>query len=134
MVMMGKEGGEVLTLENLVTTLREVGSTKQAPPSDRYHLRPTIFGGNCDVEQFIKEFEGIMKSLQMEVVRLQQQRDSRRTLDVRNNSTRLNQLTCWGCGALGHVQRECPHKGRMPLSIRGSQQIPPTMRAGQAFS
>lgn len=54
-----REGEEVLTLENLVTALREVGFANPAPPGDRYHLRPMIFRGDCDVEQFIKEFQDI---------------------------------------------------------------------------
>jgi len=49
-----EEGGEALTLESLVTALRAVGMANQAPPGDRYRLQPPIFGGNCDVEQFIR--------------------------------------------------------------------------------
>jgi len=63
----------------------------------------------------------MVKGLQMEVMRLQQQQEGRRTADVRTNLTRPNQPTCWGCGALGHVQRQCPQKGKLPLNIRGSQ-------------
>jgi len=54
-----EEKAEVLTLENLVTPLRKVGSTTPAPPGDRYRLQPSIFGGNSDVVRFIKEFEDV---------------------------------------------------------------------------
>jgi len=51
--------GEVLTLQNLVTAIREVGSANPAVLGDSYHLRHPIFGGDCDIEQFIKEFEEV---------------------------------------------------------------------------
>jgi len=48
-----------LTVEVLVTALRELQGTRQAPPGDRYHLSPPILRGEGDVEQFIREFEGV---------------------------------------------------------------------------
>jgi len=54
-----ENGGEALTLESLVIALRAVGLANQASPGDRYRLRPPIFGDDCDVEQFIREFEDI---------------------------------------------------------------------------
>jgi len=48
-----------LTIEALVTALREVQWASQAPPGDRYCLKPPIFGGDSDVEQFIREFEDV---------------------------------------------------------------------------
>ena len=45
-----------LTMETLIAALREVG---KATPGDRYRLRPPIFGGDGDVEQFIREFEEV---------------------------------------------------------------------------
>jgi len=46
-----------LTMETLIAALREVG---KAAPGDKYHLRPLIFGGNGDIEQFIRN-ESIIK-------------------------------------------------------------------------
>jgi len=43
-----------LTIETLVTALREFQGTSQAPPGDSYRLKPPIFGGEGDVEQFIR--------------------------------------------------------------------------------
>jgi len=59
MARIAEDGGEALTLESLVIAIRAVGPAHQASPGDRYRLRPPIFGGNCDVEQFIREFEDI---------------------------------------------------------------------------
>jgi len=287
------DGGEALTLENLVTALRAVGTATQAPPGDMYRLQPPIFGGDCDVEQFIREFEDVstiaqwpapvrllqlrscltgsaksyaigedvgqiyqalrarfgltardartklqnmrrdrrtslqdhanaierlalivfsrtaleerreliyeaffstfndsglqkhylaakittieealemgrsyyqvdnhhradftasqvkeaakddttvaavadpaptspqitmlldmVKGLQLEVVRLQQQQTGSQRADIRTRPNRLNQLTCWGCGAIGNVQRQCPHKGKPHLNHQGSR-------------
>jgi len=63
----GREGGpapevpagSALTIEALVTALREVQGASQAPPGIRYRLKPLIFGGDSDVEQFIHEFEDV---------------------------------------------------------------------------
>jgi len=63
----------------------------------------------------------MVKGLQLEVARLQQQQGGRRTTEIRTNPTRSNQPTCWGCGASGHVQRRCPQKGKLPLNARGSR-------------
>jgi len=53
--VVGEERGEdPLTMETLITALREFG---EATPGDRYRLRPPIFGG--DGEQFIREFEEV---------------------------------------------------------------------------
>jgi len=55
--VVGEEGREdPLTMETLIAALREVG---KATPEDRYRLRPPIFGGDGDVEQFIREFEEV---------------------------------------------------------------------------
>jgi len=42
-----------------VAALREVRRASQAPPGDRYCLKPPIFGGDSDVEQFTCEFEDV---------------------------------------------------------------------------
>ena len=58
--MVREEGEEDrLTMETLITALREVSRAGQAVPGDRYRLRPPIFGGDGDVEQFIREFEEV---------------------------------------------------------------------------
>jgi len=44
-----------LTMETLITALREVSKAGQAVPGDRYRLRPPIFEGDGDVEQFTRE-------------------------------------------------------------------------------
>jgi len=48
-----------LTIEALVTALQGLRAQGQAPPSDRYRLQPPNFGGEGDVEQFIREFEDV---------------------------------------------------------------------------
>jgi len=48
-----------LTVEALVTAFRELRGTSQAQPGDRYRLQPLNFGGEGDVEQFIREFENV---------------------------------------------------------------------------
>jgi len=37
----------------------QVHGASQAPPGDRYRLKPLIFGGDSDVEQFICKFEDV---------------------------------------------------------------------------
>jgi len=59
MARIAKDGGEALTLESLVTVLQALGPANQVPPGGRYCLQPLIFGGGCNVEQFIREFEDI---------------------------------------------------------------------------
>jgi len=58
---MAREGeeGENLTMESLVTALREVSRAGQALPRDRYNLRPPIFRREGDIEQFIRKFEEV---------------------------------------------------------------------------
>jgi len=56
MARIAEDGEEALTLESLVIARQAVGPANQASPGDRYHLRPLIFRGNCDVEKFIREF------------------------------------------------------------------------------
>lgn len=51
--------GPALTLEALLTTLREVQGAEQTPTGDRYSLKPLTFGGDSDVEQFIREFKDV---------------------------------------------------------------------------
>jgi len=63
----------------------------------------------------------MVKSLQLEVVRLQQQQAGSQRADIRIRPNWPNQLTCWECGALGRVQRQCPHKGKLPLNSQGSR-------------
>jgi len=63
----------------------------------------------------------MVKGLQLEVVRLQQQQAGSRRSDSRTRPNRPNQLTCWGCGAIGHVQRQCPRQGKPPLNSQGSR-------------
>jgi len=46
-----------LTLEALVTALREVQGARQAPLVDRRRLKSLTFGGDSDVEEFIRKFE-----------------------------------------------------------------------------
>jgi len=46
-----------LTIEALLTDLRELQGMSQAPPGDRYRLKPPIFGGEGNVERLICEFE-----------------------------------------------------------------------------
>jgi len=48
-----------LTIEALVTALQGLRGQGQAAPGDRYRLQPPTFGGDGDVEQFIKEFEDV---------------------------------------------------------------------------
>jgi len=48
-----------LTVEALVTVLQELRGTSQVPPGDRYRLKLPNFGGEGDVEQFIREFEDV---------------------------------------------------------------------------
>jgi len=48
-----------LTVEALVTALRELHGVRQAPPGDRYRLSPPIFRSKGDVEQFIQEFQDV---------------------------------------------------------------------------
>jgi len=55
----GVTAAPTLTVEALVTALRELQGTSQAPPRDRYSLSPPIFGGEGDVEQFIREFQDV---------------------------------------------------------------------------
>jgi len=55
----GSTATPTLTVEALVTALRELQGTRRAPPSDRYRLSPAIFGGKGDVEQFIREFQDV---------------------------------------------------------------------------
>jgi len=55
----GATATPTLTVEALVTALRELQGTRQAPPGDRYRLSPPIFGGEGDVEQFIREFRDV---------------------------------------------------------------------------
>jgi len=63
----------------------------------------------------------MVKGLQLEVVRLQQQQGGSQRADIRTRPNRPNQLTCWGCGAIGHIQRQCPRKGKPPLNSQGSR-------------
>jgi len=53
----GATAAPTLTVEDLVTALGELRGKRQAPPGDRYRLSPPIFGGEGDVEQFIREFQ-----------------------------------------------------------------------------
>ena len=55
----GATAAPTLTVEALVTALREFQGTGQASPGDRYRLSPPIFGGDGDVEQFIREFQDV---------------------------------------------------------------------------
>jgi len=55
----GAAATPTLTVEALVTALRELQGTGQAPPGDRYRLSPPILGGEGDVEQFIHEFQDV---------------------------------------------------------------------------
>jgi len=48
-----------LTVEALVTALQGLRGQSQASPGDRYRLQPPNFGGEGDVEQFIREFEDV---------------------------------------------------------------------------
>ena len=48
-----------LTVEALVAALQGLRGQSQAAPGDRYRLQPPNFGGEGDVEQFIKEFEDV---------------------------------------------------------------------------
>jgi len=58
MVREGREDDH-LTMETLITALREVSRAGQAVPGDRYRLRPPIFGGDGDVKLFIRAFEKV---------------------------------------------------------------------------
>jgi len=55
----------------------------------------------------------MVKSLQMEVVRLQQQQGSKRIANVRTNPTRLNQSTCWGVAPWVTSSSNVPKRGRL---------------------
>jgi len=46
-------------IEFLVTALRELQGTSQAPPGDRYCFKLPFFGGEGDVEQFICQLEDV---------------------------------------------------------------------------
>jgi len=46
-------------LDTLVKALRKLQGAGQAPPGDRYCLKPPTSGGNSDVKQFIHEFENV---------------------------------------------------------------------------
>jgi len=48
-----------LTVEALVAALQGLRGQSQALSGDRYRLQPPNFGGEGDVEQFIKEFEDV---------------------------------------------------------------------------
>jgi len=62
----------------------------------------------------------MVKGLQATVTELQRGQAGRQAPQVRDDSTRSSQLTCWGCGAPGHVRRHCP-KGHLPLNNQGSR-------------
>jgi len=62
----------------------------------------------------------MVKGLQATVTKLQRDQAGRRAPRVQDDPTRPSQLTCWGCGAPGHVQRHCP-KGNLPLNTQGSR-------------
>jgi len=49
-----------LTIEAPVTALRALQGTSQAPPGDRYCLKPPIFRGEGDVYHFICVFENVV--------------------------------------------------------------------------
>jgi len=77
-----EEGEEVLTMETLVTALPEVGKVRQAPPGDRYRLKPPIFGDD-DIEQFIWEFKDVVTIAKWAaLVRLFQLRPWREKMDA----------------------------------------------------
>jgi len=59
MARLAEDEEEALTLEGLVTARRAVRPANQASPGDRYTLQPPNFGGNYDVEQFIREIEEV---------------------------------------------------------------------------
>jgi len=48
-----------LTVEALVSALQGLLEMSQAPPGDRYRLKLPNFGGEEDVEQFIREFKDV---------------------------------------------------------------------------
>jgi len=48
-----------LTVEALVAALQGLREHSQASPGDRYRLQPPNFGGEGNVELFIKEFEDV---------------------------------------------------------------------------
>lgn len=62
----------------------------------------------------------MVKGLQFEVIKMQQQQADRQMPDSRDNPARPAQPTCWRCGTSGHVRRQCPRRERMLLNIRGS--------------
>jgi len=50
---------EALTMETLVRGLQKVSKAEQASLGDRYLLKPLTFGGDGDVEQFIRDFDDV---------------------------------------------------------------------------
>jgi len=48
-----------LTVEALVAALQRLREQSQVSPGDRYRLQSPNFGGEGDVEQFIKEFKDV---------------------------------------------------------------------------
>jgi len=53
----------------------------------------------------------MVKGLQLEVVRVQQQQESKRRADVRTNPTRPNQPTCWGVAPWVMFSGNVPKRG-----------------------
>jgi len=51
---------DTLTIETLIRAFREVKRTGQAPPGDRHRLKPPTFGGDENIEQFIREFKVVV--------------------------------------------------------------------------
>jgi len=62
----------------------------------------------------------MVKGLQATVSELQRNQAGRRTPLARDEPTHPLQLTCWGCGASGHVRRHCS-KGSLSLNNQGSR-------------
>jgi len=62
----------------------------------------------------------MVKGLQATVTELQNNQAERRAPRLWDDPVRPSQLTCWGCGAQGHVRRHCS-KGQRPLNTQGSR-------------
>jgi len=63
----------------------------------------------------------MMKALWATVTELQRDQTDRQAPLPQDESVRPSQLTCWECGASGHVRRHCLKRGRLFLNHRGSR-------------